>query len=104
VKLINADSSPKESIRSDGGSIRIQRILIGIESAQLEAPSHPFTTFSEPHDDIESGDLRRWNTADHGSLVEIEIEASRLGVPSASFLPNTLYVAEANALSAELVT
>jgi hypothetical protein len=47
-RLINADPSPKEDIRSDGRSIRIQGIVIGIESAQLEAPFHFFTPFSEP--------------------------------------------------------
>jgi hypothetical protein len=93
--LINADPSPKESIRSNSRSIRIQGIVIGIESAQLEAPFHFVTPFSEPHEDIESGDLRRWNTTVHGSLSKVEVQAPRLRVPSAAFLPDTLYVAEA---------
>ena len=93
--LINPDPSPKECISSDRRSIRIQGIVIGIESAQLEAPFHFVTPFSEPDDDIESGDLRRWNTTLHGSLSKVEVQAPRFGVPSAAFLPNTLYVAEA---------
>jgi hypothetical protein len=93
--LIDADPSPKENIRSDGRSIRIQWIVIGTESAQLEAPFHFVAPFSEPDDNIESGDLRRWNTTVHGSLFKVEVEASRLGIPRAGFLPNTLYVAEA---------
>jgi hypothetical protein len=39
-----------------GRNIRIQGIIIGIESAQLEAPFHFFAPFSERHDNIESGD------------------------------------------------
>ena len=93
--LIDADPSAEENISSDRRSIRIQWIVIGIKSAQLEASFHFFTPISEPHDDIESGDLRRRHTNVYGTRIKVEIEAPRLGVPSAGFLPNTLYVAEA---------
>jgi hypothetical protein len=102
--LINPDRSPKESISSDRRSIRIQGIVIGIESAQLETPFHFVTPFSEPDDDIESGDLRWWNTAVHGSLSKGEVQAPRLGVPSAAFFHTPCMWLKPNALSAELVT
>jgi hypothetical protein len=41
-----------------GRNIRIQGIIIGIESAQLEAPFHFFAPFSERHDD------RVWRSID----------------------------------------
>ena len=93
-ELVNADPSSGESIKTGDRAVRIQRIIIGIETAQLEAPFHFFTLFSELHYNIKSGDLRRWNTGVHGNLVKVEIEASCFRVPGTGFLPDTLYVAE----------
>ena len=60
-----------------------------------DAATGLFTLVSEAHYNIKSGDVRRWNTAVDGSLVKVEVEASRPRVPGAGFLPDTLYVAEA---------
>src|SRR5262245_6581468 len=93
-KLINAYPSPSESIRRGERCVRIQRIITGIENAQVEASFHFFTPVSEAYYNIKSGDVRRRNTAVHGGFAKVEVEAPRLRVPGAGFLPDTLYVAE----------
>jgi hypothetical protein len=86
---------PKKVSEAMAGVFESKGSSLGLTARNSKLPSISSHLFSERHGDIESGDLRRWNTTVHGSLFKVEVQAPRPRVPSAGFLPNTLYVAEA---------